>query len=531
AYTVYLRRPEDIMGRRLFDERLYSFCIQDDRLWMGTFKGLMYYDIPADRISDVQFSVPGNGRIEALQSVGHDVLLLGTSNQGLFFVKDGRVLKNVGVTDGLFDPDCKEIDAFAGGWVVRHPIGLSMIDVHTREIRTLSQWNNIPVSSINSISISGDSILLSTTGGLFIESLKNMFRQRNEIRRVELLRISGREGQLFPQDLQLPYTENKLKIEFAMPEYDQPEMIVYQWRINKGIWNNAATNILDLADLSSGDYLLEIRGRAPGYRWSAITGLSFSVETPFWRSPVFFVLLVFVLVLSLSFAQQFRYRRQLQSEREKASLQYQLINYEQRALNAMMNPHFVFNAMGSIQYLLNKGDVEEANNYLVKFSRLIRKSLEALQKEYCVLEDEIERLTLYLQMEKMRLEGRLHVHIEVDKNLDAEKLSIPGMILQTYVENAVVHGIDPLKKETHIRLLFRAEGDRLLVSISDNGPGFNTDNTEKRSRRFGLSATEKRLALLSKITGKPHRVSILSPADEDGGTLVRLEFPLQQVEL
>ena len=526
AYDVWLRpvrKPDSLAV--VYPDRVFSFCLQGDKLWMGGKDGLICHDIRTQTNTLTDFHVPDNGRIEDMESLGDRTLILASSNSGVLFVHDGRFVGRISIENGLFDNDCKELDFCSRGWVVRHPLGLSLVDTVSGEISTVSRWKGIPVSLVNSVYIKDDEVLLSTNEGLFSTDVRALFAKAPEYRRVRLLRVIAGGKTVVPDGVNVPYGNNRLKVDFGLPVYNEPHLVQYYWRINGGEWNLTDVNSLELADLRTGEHRLEFKAKAPGFDFSPVTVMTFGVETPFWKSWAFLLGTGAVLLLIIVGVQRRMYRKRLARVQEKASIRHQLITFEQKALNAMMNPHFVFNAMGSIQYLLNRGEIQSANDCLVKFSRLIRKTLETSQKEYCYLDDEIERLTLYLQLEKMRLGDRMDFRISVSENLDPERNRIPTMILQTYVENAIIHGAAAVRRHTFISVTFRGEGDRLHITVEDNGPGFDLGN---RSRgRFGLQATEKRLELLTQITRERHSVTVASPVPgSDIGTRVLLEFPL-----
>lgn len=531
AHTISGRREGDDVERAMaVNTRCYAMLGDGDQLWFSSLDGLGLYHIPTGKTQERIYTASNNGRIEDIHKLGKNKLLLATSSSGLVVLDNGKELRRITMEDGLLDNDCKEVAICPSGWVVRHPMGLSLVDTVSWNIRTVSVWNGIPISSINSMNPYGDTILFSSLVGLIRTDVSSLFIQRLDERTVKLIRVMSEKNLWPPGNIVLNYNDNRLRIDYALPEYDQPNMIQYFWRINNEQWTQTNANSLELPNLQPGNYVLQMMAKAPGFEPTAITELHFRVKPPFWRTPYLWVIVAFVLGTALWGILQYRYMKKLRQEREKASVQHQLMSYEQKALNAMMNPHFVFNAMGSIQYLLNNGDTITANDYLVKFSRLIRKSLETAQTEFCLLEDEIDRLTLYLQMEKMRLDGKMKFEIVVHDDLDTERIQIPTMILQAYVENAVVHGVSlPGKEDGQIRISFTPDTDRLIIAIEDSGPGFDPKNHTRRSRRFGLNATEKRLELLTLMTGKPHRVYVISPVSHDGGTRVMLSIPMMML--
>lgn len=514
--------PEEVA----FRQRAFAQCIQGDRLWIGSMEGLRYYDIPKRRLGDILYSVPANGRIETILPRGRNGLIVGTSNSGLLFFNRNGLHRTLTTADGMLDNDCKEVDSCSRGWIVRHALGLSLVDVWSGKVHTVSRWAGIPVSQVNNVGVFGDTVLLSTRIGLFSTDVAGLFLQPGDTRRVGFIRVTAGSGLLTPENIVLGYDDNKLKVNFAIPEYGQPDLVQYAWRINDAEWNKSNFPALELADLQPGKYLLQVKARAPGFGWTAASELRFVVKAPFWKTWLFIITLSVCMVLLCWLILHRRYRSKLAAAQEKATIRHRLLSFEQKALNAMMNPHFIFNAMGSIQYLLNKGNNEQANDYLVKFSRLIRKTLETTQVEYCPLPEEIDRISLYLQLEKMRFDGLMDYEITVDENVETETIKIPTLILQTYLENAVIHGSGNATKNVFIRVVFGTEAESLRVCIEDNGPGFDAQSEARRRRRFGLQATETRLGLLSRISGKVYDVDILSPLSPEGGTRVALRFPL-----
>ena len=509
-------------------ERTFAIALQGDTLWMSTQSGLRSFHVPARSLGEYVYRAPGGSRIEKIQPWKYGLLLLVTSNNGIVVFDGKKPIAEVTVKNGLYSNDCKEIDLWERGWLVRHAYGLSLVDVMANRIRTVSQWQHIPMLSVNNMGVYGDTVLLSTRSGLYRVLLSDIFSPQPEQRKLRFMRVTSGDEQFLPHDVRLGYRQNRLKIIFSLPEFTSPQQVQYRWRLNGGEWSDLSVNALEFANLRAGKYVLELKARASNHEWSEASVLRFTVASPFWQAWWFWLTTGAVALLLGWIILRARYRKKLATEREKASVRYQLMDFEQKALNAMMNPHFVFNAMGSIQHLLNQGDNRQANDYLVKFSRLIRKSLETSQLEFCYLDDEIERLTLYLQLEKMRFGGRMEFSLEVTDDLDPEQVKIPTMILQTYVENAVIHGVAAVTRVAWVNIRFSSVPGGIRVEIADNGPGFDASDRQKRSVRFGVSATEKRLKLLTQLTGKPFSVNIVSPVSAEAGTRVELLFSARE---
>jgi len=209
---------------------------------------------------------------------------------------------------------------------------------------------------------------------------------------------------------------------------------------------------------------------------------------------------------------------------------------EQHTLNASMNRHFIFNALNSIQYYINKEDKRAANSYLSNFAKLIRKNLDDSENNLVSLSEELERLELYLSLENMRFSEKFSYKITLDESIDASDIQIPSMLLQPFVENSIWHGLLPQKQEGSITLnITKRSSEQLLLTIDDNGIGVDTSMKNKLNHIHnhvsrGMGIIKERMALLKKMAN----VEILLEGpfemkDENGittGTRVQIVLPV-----
>lgn len=202
--------------------------------------------------------------------------------------------------------------------------------------------------------------------------------------------------------------------------------------------------------------------------------------------------LIFIVILILAVLLTFLVVRAVITRRERMKRRIQEL--ELKAIRAQMNPHFIFNALGSIQNLISQKKDKEAKEYLVNFAKLLRIVLSSSEKRFVPLSDEILSLELYIRLEQLRVPFKFVIQISPDMN--TENIEIPGMLLQPLVENAIKHGIAP-KGEGDIRLDFKAVDEMLRVEVRDSGKGFS-DTDSKAVKGFGLKSVRDRLSLLNK---------------------------------
>ncbi len=201
--------------------------------------------------------------------------------------------------------------------------------------------------------------------------------------------------------------------------------------------------------------------------------------------------------------------KQAKELKEQSTLK-RLVQTELKSIRSQFNPHFVFNALSSIQGFITKNYSQNASKYLIGFSNLMRDSLKASDKEFVSISTEIKILENYLALEKLRF--GFGYQIKVDGQIDANALEIPALFLQPLVENAVKHGISALQENGQLAVVFEKLNNGMVVSVNDNGKGFNeNDNTEG----FGLQLTRERIKLLNQtLNGQRIEFSVKRVGDE-----------------
>ncbi|HMI02376.1 MAG TPA: histidine kinase, partial [Pedobacter sp.] len=213
----------------------------------------------------------------------------------------------------------------------------------------------------------------------------------------------------------------------------------------------------------------------------------------------------------------FVYYRRNKLKLKTAAQEKQLAGLKLKSIRSQLNPHFMFNALSSIQNLINKNNIEDANFYLSKFAGLTRQVLDSNNEDLISLDEEVKLLNDYLQMEQLRFNFKYD--ILVDESLNQANIEIPTMLLQPFAENAVKHGISGLKEAGRLSIKMVTEQKDLVLSIEDNGKGFNK---KEDTTGYGLKLSEERITLLNQLY-KDQQLSLhISPAHT--GTLVTIRL-------
>ena len=226
------------------------------------------------------------------------------------------------------------------------------------------------------------------------------------------------------------------------------------------------------------------------------------------------------------------------AEEEVFGLNKRMNELQHQALSAMMNPHFIFNSLNSVQHLVNTDRKTEANDYISLMAHLIRMNLETSSQSFISIHEEIKRLELYLTIEKLRCGDKLSYKINIGKNIDAVKTYIPNMIIQPFVENAIWHGIMPSDRKGMLVVSFKFENVKLSnvthkylqIKIIDNGIGFKEAVKQKKQSHIskGIKIIQERLEILNKemsfsTPAYTHDIEKLKSTSE--GTEVMLSLP------
>lgn len=229
----------------------------------------------------------------------------------------------------------------------------------------------------------------------------------------------------------------------------------------------------------------------------------------------------------------YRNKREAELKQQEAELKQELAEVEMKALRAQMNPHFIFNCLNSIYRFLEQQDTQQAGDYLLKFSHLIRTVLENSVYREVPLQDDLKALHLYIQMEQLRMHYKFEYVIETDAAVDVTAVLVPPLLLQPFVENAIWHGFNDKKDKGMLRICISKEKELLNYVVEDNGDEKNEvipAPTSLKQKSLGMSLTRERLDALNKTKNKKADFTLSDRRDSTGrylGKRMELWIPLE----
>ncbi len=342
-----------------------------------------------------------------------------------------------------------------------------------------------------------------------------------------------------PPDVELEYDMNNVSFEYVGICLTNPAKVRYQYMLagfDTGWSPPTADRVARYSNLPPGTYTFKVISCNNEGLWNPepVT-YSFTINTPVWKRPWFWLLLTGVSVLILSLAIVYRIRQIKKKERIETEAQVAMARNELKALRAQMNPHFVFNSLNSIQHFILTNKSADAGKYLNKFARLMRVILNNSEKSLITIREELEYLQLYLELEEMRFEGKFSWSVDVSKDIDMDYFEIPAMLLQPYVENAILHGLMPKSGGGKLQIVMRLQGNTIVCSIIDDGIGrekaweMRQLSKRKDHQSLGMKITHDRLELINRLHGSQLSLTITDLYAEDGsaaGTRVDIFIPV-----
>jgi ligand-binding sensor domain-containing protein len=474
---------------------------KDDHLWIGSRAGINYYD--GKKFSKILINDLFN------------------SNDICFLLLDKKGSLWIGTNSGIFELDTKEY-------------------VQSKKIkfRHYTIFDGLPgMECVQNSAFNDhlDNIWMGTTEGVikYDPNIKNFHADISEpITHISGVRLYLKDTNwtniaasidpltLLPKNLKVNYQTKHFTFDYIGIKLSNPSSVRYKYTLEgfDDIWSSPTdANFATYSNLPSGKYSFKVIAGDLMGNWNKVPAVfSFEILPPFWTAWWFVLLCLFFFVLMLWTVYKIRVNG-IRKKHETQQLEFKskLSLLEHQSLNSSMNRHFIFNALNSIQYYMNKEDKVSAHKYLSRFAKLIRMNLDSSMSNFVPVSEEIERLDLYLQIELMRFEDKFQYNISVADDVDIDSVEIPPMLLQPYVENSILHGILPSGRNGKIDIKIEHNKDRRIVfSIEDNGIGIEESRALKKLSKIpyisrGTAITAQRIQLLGEM--KNTKISINGP--------------------
>ncbi len=557
-FTVFQHDPDDPYS--ISSNTVYP--VYEDKngiVWVGTYHGLNRYDRQTKRFYKY-FHDPANK-----QSISSDMIFSIYQDQNGYFW-----LGTMGGGLNLFNPVTKESRHFTEinglpNNVVYATIKDKNGDFWLSTNFGLSKFNPVKETFVNfdvkdgvqSHEFNFGAACIDEDGELFFGGMNglNAFYPKEIVMNKNVPPLTITSFKLFNQEipinlkdgdtLKLKHNENFFSFEFASLDYVNPFKNKYAFFLEnfEKNWNytDATRRYADYTAVAPGKYTFRLKGSNNDGVWNE-KGIRIYIEIqpPWYKTILFYIFSAFIIIGSIWSIMLWRIekiRKKHVVERQMLAIQKQLFELEQKSLRLQMNPHFLFNSLNSIQSFVIEKDTDKAIHYLSRFSQLMRLILNNSQQTFVVLQEELKVIKLYLDLERLRYDEIFDFYITVDEEIEEEFIAIPPMIIQPYIENAIIHGLIHQKKRGELKIELTLMNNYILCVIQDNGIGraaatIIREQSGIKHKSSGMLITQERLDILNKKNKDQLSVKIIDLMNQDGsaaGTRIELMIVFNEV--
>lgn len=534
------------------EKQIEAFCEdKQGNLWIGTWGAGLWVEDKSGKLKNYSTShaINVDGFFNIL--IDEDNFLYAATLSGLFVLDiDKDQYRFITEKDGLNSELCYALGFAEDKKVVW--IGTNQ-GINKLDIKDLKQNSKINIKSLgrnegftgvecnaNGIWEDGDGTLwFGTVSGLVRHQprvfKRNLFAPRLVFTSIEVVN----RDTLLPDNSYLSHNENSLAFYYRGICLTNPDNVLYQHKL-EGLekdWSDPTPDYYSkYANLPPGKYVFKVKSCNNEGIWNEIpTEFAFTIKTPFYKTWWFILTIVGLIVLSVYVMFRIRLKNIKRTQKMEYDRKVEMSKIELKALRSQMNPHFIFNSLNSIQHYIFNSKSDEAIKYLNKFARLVRIILNNSDKPTVTVAEDIEALRLYLELEQMRFDNKFEYKIELDGSVDEDYDVMPPLLMQPYVENAILHGLNPKQGKGFLNIHISTENNLIVCAIEDNGIGRKKAAEIKRTmpgnkhKSLGMKITEDRLKILNELHRSKLNIEIEDLEDASGnsqGTRVVIYIPI-----
>lgn len=544
----------------LSSDRINDFEIHKNRMWLATDNGITIMDSSKIQKITSKNGLP-KGKVKSVEVDKHGTFWVGITGEGVCSIHDGNI-KNYNVSNGLSSNNIYllKYDSYGYLWSGSEK-GLDKITLNERgEVVNIRHYGK--AQGFIGMETCQNASFQDTTGNIWFGTVKSLTKYnpaRDQYISVEpklhitnirlpyipikqvIKDLKYQKWVNLPIDLTLNHKQNHITFEFIGINHQNPLNVKYQWKLEgfETSWSPIEKQQqVTYSNLPPGQYTFLVKSCNDDGIWNEKpVAYTFSIDSappPFYLTFWFILSTTSIIILILCLVGYIIWFR-VKNRNEELKMEKNLLTLEQKALRLQMNPHFLFNCLNSIKGYISENKSREAKLYLSKFAKLMRNILDNSRAAYITLESERQTLQNYMELEKISHPDLFEYEIEISEEIDADLMSIPPMIIQPFVENAILHGVVPKGSEGFIYISFRIENEKVLCVVDDNGVGRKQSNDQKAKsvtdhESAAISITEQRLNILHENAENENlNITFIDKVAENGkakGTKVEILMPL-----
>ncbi len=522
----------------------------NNTLWIACLKyGLFSFDIGTKKFEvhrqSFNTSYSTLNRCSSVEIIGNDSIWVGNMDGLACYIPSQKKFLNYNISNGLKSSYVYSLAKdSANNLYCRGNADLFYFNTHNYKI--ISATLNPGIDAFNymqRLSIAENNILLGHEAGFTIFNATDFIKPITTKSLLKIISYKGKDGAVFLESdsnistIKFKYYDNQIGFDFVAIEYNYPEEIEYWYKLEgmeKDFINGADNRTVSYNNLPHGKYRFEVYAlNKHSNIKSNIAFFAFTIKPAIWQRWWFWPLLGLLFVLGVVHVARKRVAAIRQKEKQKTAVNKAMAELETKMFRSQMNPHFIFNSLNSIQKYIWENKEEDAAEYLARFAKLIRAILENSRKETIPLYEEIEVMKLYVELEHRRSNAHFDYSIKVSEDVDVQNISIPPLLMQPFIENAIWHGLNKKQEKGNLLLSITKKEGQLICIIDDDGVGRqeNVASVSIEKKSLGITITQQRIDRLMETTKLFASVSI-EDKKENGmamGTTVTLTLPLQTI--
>ncbi|MDF1695385.1 MAG: histidine kinase [Saprospiraceae bacterium] len=508
------------------------------KYYAGSTQGLFRADF--DSLKFVKVDALKSYSITSITGGRDTSLWIGTRTKGVFKLKNDSIVDHIDVALGLISNNVNKVFRYENELQISTNSGLCIFNIDNRTFKIINSYNFLPSDEVLVCKIINDEYWVGTIEGLTILTQQNVneLSVKGPLLSLKEVIVNGVSKE-YLEGMRLNYTENNVQINFQNISFSSGKDKKIKYRITNidTSWISTSDAYIRMPTLKPGKYALEAIGINSIGLESEPIFLNFEIDLPWWNTIWAMTLGALMLIGIVYLIVMYRSRRVRKEEKTKREYLTQINKIKDQALQLQMNPHFIFNSLNAIQGFIGTDEEEKAMNYLARFARLIRMIFEYSKGRSITLEEELDFLTLYLDLEKLRFKEKVDISVQIDDELDQNRdmVRIPPLLIQPIVENAFKHGLFHKKGKGHLKISFKSEDNLLKIIIEDDGIGREQakrigKNKDDKHISSGIKTTKERINLLNFAQkNKSNKIwveDLMSDDDQPNGTRVTIALEI-----
>lgn len=515
--------------------KIFSICVlNSEQLLLATDDGLITFNHKNHALSRSKVSILRKPLRQLLKT--GNVVWVGSKEDGLI-IRKGDQTYQLTEKNGLVNNFINSIYATKENlaWISTDE-GISKIVINSwspfkYQLLNFDKSSGFITSEINDLVIENGKLMLASNNGLI--SIPLIYQKSNDEPKLFIEHCSVNNKSLkLSKSYEFQSNFHDLKFNYISPNFINPTNQLYRTRLIglSNSWKETKMLSETYTTLPVGYYIFQVQVLKPNGQWGKAKSIEITVHPFFYETAWFKLLFAFIVLIVIIYFYQKRIKTIQRKAEERESLLRKASEMELKFLSAQMNPHFTFNAMNSIQHFILEKEPLVAQQYLSKYAKLIRRVMENNMVSSVSIASEIELIKLYVEIESLRFKNKIDLQIICSPELDLLCL-IPPLIIQPYIENAIVHGFDNIENNWRILVDLKTENNTLVCIIEDNGIGRqkSREKSTKEHQSFGMSITQQRIENIpyGLNKGRTEHVDLKDETGKANGTKVILKIPMK----